>query len=343
MVIGSTAAADAGARARWFDGRSARGRDVQVRWTGSALEVTDGAEVMSYPAAALRVGEAWQGAPLPVHLPDGGTLWLDAAAPPAAALQRRVAPRRPAARMVASWPAVLAALAGVVAFLVWFDRQGAALAADAVLSVVPRAVDLAVGERAFEAIDQRWLQPSALPPARRAAMAQRFHEIAARVAPGQPVHLEFRRTRDGAGVNAFALPHGVIVVLDGLADELTDDELMAALGHELGHLVHRHALRGVAHSFGITAVAAMMLADFSTVAAGGLATLRGLQNSRDAEREADAFARRFVAAGSLPPQALASMWRRFDAIHRRGGASELPDWLSTHPSSEERVRAAQVP
>jgi Zn-dependent protease with chaperone function len=161
-----------------------------------------------------------------------------------------------------------------------------------------------------------------------------------------PVRLVFARLGNErgheAGFNAFALPHGAIVVLDGLAERLSDDELLALLGHELGHVQHRHGLRAVARGFGLLAVAGAVFGDFSIVVAGAMAGVQNLHYSRDAEREADAFSHRFAAAAGLPPQVTAGLWRKLLAEERRRNITGMPLWLSTHPSTEERLREAEA-
>jgi Zn-dependent protease with chaperone function len=338
-----------GHRATYFDGRSNAAQPVQVRVDAGTLEITtdvDDGQPRRYAVDRVAPGERYAGAPLPVALPDGGTLWLDdEAAPVAAALAARADRRRPAARLSASWRAVVACLVALVGLVVWFDRQGAGLAADAALVLVPRRVDDAVGAVAMRAIDKRWLAPSTMDVERRGLVTTRLLALQGRVAPElEGVRIEFRRllsdTRSEAGFNAFALPDGTIVLLDGLAEALTDDELLAVLAHELGHVAHRHGMRSALRGFGLAAVAGAVLGDFSGVVAAGVATLQTFHHSRDAEREADAFMHRAVAAEGLPPQVIASVWRKFAAREQREGGGGLPAWMSTHPPTDERLRAA---
>ena len=50
-------------------------------------------------------------------------------------------------------------------------------------------------------------------------------------------------SRSSQIVNAFALPGGIVRVTDSLLQNLalTDGELAALLGHEMGHILHRHS------------------------------------------------------------------------------------------------------
>lgn len=332
--------------ATWFDGRSSRRHAVQLQIEAQTLVMRplDGSLAARHFALAdLRPAEAWPDSNWPLDLPDGGRLWLGATT--AAMLAPKLPQQAPglAQRLSASWAGALACLVCLLALLVWFDRQGAGLAAQGVLGLMPRSVDQKVGELVEAKFGQLGFQPSRLPMERERALKTRFVEAAAQAAPGVPVQLYFRRqAKSEAGFNAFALPNGSIVVFDGLAQGLSDDELMAVLGHELGHVVHRHGMQNVLRSFGLLSVAGVVLSDFSTVAATVAATVQGMRYSRDAEREADAYARRFIAQQELPPQTLAAVWLKFKAEQRRLGAGEIPGWLSTHPGLDERLATEQA-
>jgi predicted Zn-dependent protease len=84
-----------------------------------------------------------------------------------------------------------------------------------------------------------------------------------------------------------------------------------------------------------------VLGDVSSVSALATAAPALLQarHSRDLEREADGFARQWLAANHIPAQ-------RFDEIlcrmaGHRAGSNEAPAFLSTHPAVDERARCAQ--
>lgn len=332
--------------ARWFDGQRAEGQAVRVSVHGQALHIArdgDGAgAVQSVNLQALPPAERWCNGVLALPLPDGSTLWLDGqSGDVAAALLASAGRRGSVKRLIDRWPAVLACLMALVALVTWFDRQGAGLAAQAALHVVPRSVDQVVGARALETLDAQWLKPSQGNSERQHAVTERFLAQAAAQAPGQTVKVEFRHTRDGPGFNALAFPHGTLVVLDGLFDALSDDELMALLGHELGHLVHRHGMQSVVRSFGLISVAGVVLGDFSTVAAASLGSVQALRYGRDAEREADAYANAFLQQAGLPAEVEASMWRKLLDRERERGTAGSPAWLSTHPPTEERLRRAE--
>jgi Zn-dependent protease with chaperone function len=213
--------------------------------------------------------------------------------------------------------------------------------AAAVLLLVPSRVDQAIGNQAWEMIDKQWFVPTQH-GARCEALGRRFEHSAHSFAPTVTLRpLACRRSQDGAsGFNAFALPNGQIVLMDGLIEAFNDDQLMVILGHELAHVRHRHGMQALMRQLGVLAVAGAVLGDFSTVAATTLATLRGLAYSRDAEREADTEALRFMASAGLPPALWIEVWDRMALEVARSG-SEPPTWLSTHPQISERRRLAE--
>jgi Zn-dependent protease with chaperone function len=73
----------------------------------------------------------------------------------------------------------------------------------------------------------------------------------------------------------------------------SDDEIIAVLAHEIGHVRGRHALRQLLQAAGISALAVAVLGDVSSFSAilGAAPALLHAKHSRDFEREADTFAK----------------------------------------------------
>ncbi len=336
---------------QYFDGISSVGR-AAVAWIEKdalVVEVPDTRDASAapirfhHPLASLGLGERWQHGPYPVALPAGGTLWLqDADAAFVGALLRGAGLRHSVARLWRSWPAVLACLLMLVALLVWLDRQGVALAARAVLPLVPLKVDEAVGQRAWETVDRNWFAASSR-EGMDLNLRLRFDAMAQACGQGRSLRLLFRSSKSGPGFNALALPDGTVVLLDGMAQALTEDEALAVLAHEIGHVVHRHGMGGLVRSLGLLSVAGTVLGDFTTVAASALGTVQGLRYSREAEREADLFARRCLLHVGIDPRVMVTLWGKLAAESTQQGADAIPAWLSTHPRFDERLRAAQQP
>ena len=164
---------------------------------------------------------------------------------------------------------------------------------------------------------------------------QRLLERLARHWPESPY--EFRIEIDDSEIaNAMALPGGLIVVTQGLLDEVeSENELAFVLGHELGHFRNRDHLRalgrGVVLSLVFVAITGGDVAGIGLMAAD--VTLRGF--SRRQETRADEFGLQLVNAeyGHVDQS-----WRLFERWNTEDGAfDEFVNYLSTHPDSGERI------
>lgn len=132
-----------------------------------------------------------------------------------------------------------------------------------------------------------------------------------------------------------------------LLDELvllakTPEQLDSIILHELGHVHHRHMLKRLVHSSVLSIGVALLTGESSGVVDNlvgiGVFTLSNGQ-SRDAEQEADQYAKQAMQAiyGSSEP--LAEMFELF----QQQETIEVPAWLSTHPDLEQRIDAARQP
>jgi predicted Zn-dependent protease len=148
-------------------------------------------------------------------------------------------------------------------------------------------------------------------------------------------------------VNAWCMPGGKIAVYTGLIEqlELTDDELAALMGHEIAHALREHTReqmgRQQATAAG-TAVGKAVLEIFTGVRLGQLGdtfaqVMFVLPNSREQEQEADRIGVELAARAGYDPRAAVSLWQKMAA----SGGGQPPQWLSTHPSHETRIRDLQ--
>ena len=149
-------------------------------------------------------------------------------------------------------------------------------------------------------------------------------------------------------VNAWCMPGGKIAVYTGLIDRLnvTDDELAAVMGHEIAHALREHARERMGRQMATqtaTAVGAAALQIFTGVyidpqLAGTFSqAMFVLPNSRENEQEADFIGVELAARGGYDPRAALTLWTKMGQLG--GGGS--PEWLSTHPSNETRLRDLQ--
>ncbi len=155
------------------------------------------------------------------------------------------------------------------------------------------------------------------------------------------------RLLDSPVVNAFALPGGYVYITRGLLSHLNNEaQLAVVLGHEIGHVVGRHASkRAAAQQFGqlgVIAVAVGAQGVFGGTAgedvlntAGTAAGLLFLSYGRDDERESDRLGVEYSALEGYEAGEGSEFFRSLKRLSERSGSS-LPSFLSTHPDPGER-------
>jgi predicted Zn-dependent protease len=145
--------------------------------------------------------------------------------------------------------------------------------------------------------------------------------------------------------NAFALPGGKIGVHTGLLRVATDSsQLSAVIGHEIAHVLAEHGNERASTTF--VAQSGLQLAEKlgdpsapgrnQILAVLGLGAEVGvlLPFSRAQEREADLMGLDLMARAGFDPRASVALWQNMS----RAGGSAPPEFLSTHPSHESRIR-----
>ena len=150
--------------------------------------------------------------------------------------------------------------------------------------------------------------------------------------------------------NAFALPGGYVFVSRGLLALLNSEaELANVIGHEIGHIAGRHAVRRL--SLGATIAIATELGAWATGivsqrlgqvvgVSGGLAGgLLLAPYSRDQEREADQIGQELAAAAGWDPRGMASFLHTLEREQALSpGRRRGMRFLDSHPSTPERVK-----
>ena len=327
----------------YHDGRSSRVRDVEVCFYPDGDVTIEGKDLsLRLPLDTLRISPRLGRAPRVLTLPDGASCEI----PDDDTLDRHFATAAAssgAPRFVAMlerhWSAALLAVAVSTASLVLIIQFGVPALAHSVAHALPTAVDERLGEGSLAALDETFFEPSELDEATRVELREVFASLENRRDTELTPQLVFRGGGP-IGANAFALPSGIVVVTDQLvALAEGTDQVAGVLAHELGHVVHRHALRSVLEQAGVAVMIAAAMGDvasISSLAATLPVVIVELQYSRRFEREADTYAVSLLEERGLPPEALAEMLAR---LSEGAGEVEIPEYLSTHPDTQERIRA----
>ena len=157
---------------------------------------------------------------------------------------------------------------------------------------------------------------------------------------------EFVVFDDPEQINAFAMPGGKVAVYTGLFKVAQSDaDLAVVIGHEIAHVVARHASERVSQQIlvtGGTLAVAVGTGDMEAskrrlILAGiGMGTAVGvvLPFSRLHESEADAIGILYAAEAGYDPRVALDFWARM----AEEKSDSPPELLSTHPSDATRIR-----
>lgn len=333
-----------GLPARYFDGCHSKRHAVTLTVAEGKLQVHGEAIVLLVEARELSISAPLGSAPRTLTLPGGALLEIDPS-PALDALLAELAHRSSRLeRLQQHWGVALLALVLVAGLALAAYQSFLPWAARTVAPHIPESLSEQLAADTLRLLDRQMLQASRVDPRRQVALQKGFAELAGTEPRIRMPRLLFRSS-PRLGPNALALPDGQIIVLDELlAFSANDEEILAVLAHELGHVRHRHGMRLMLQSSVVSASAALWLGDTSTLAAllGSLVLSSGY--SRAMETEADDYAlERFRRLG-WNGASLAAMLTRLQAVNRDGGQEDgAPggQLFATHPDLDERIRRLQ--
>ena len=147
--------------------------------------------------------------------------------------------------------------------------------------------------------------------------------------------------------NAFALPGGPIRITDSLLKQLnlSDGEIAALIGHEIGHVLNRHSMKRIIKSklFG-TIMEGLTYEDnddhqenfgeaIGEILLRTASYLGELGFSRRDEYEADSTSWDLLIRSKMNPNSVSSMLRKLWQLE---GGTGKTQWESTHPGTKDR-------
>jgi predicted Zn-dependent protease len=155
---------------------------------------------------------------------------------------------------------------------------------------------------------------------------------------------------DNKEINAWCMPGGKVVVYTGLLPVAQNEAALAiVLGHEITHAVAKHGSERMSQSMlaqGLGTVGNILTSKNTQVNnifnnTFGIGAQVGvlLPNSRKQESEADHLGLLFAAMAGYNPREAVPFWQRMSQASQ--GAGKQPEFLSTHPSDEKRIKALE--
>ncbi|MFA5529238.1 MAG: M48 family metallopeptidase [Thiohalomonadaceae bacterium] len=336
----------------FFDGHTSRRTPAQLRVSGNSISVygEDGEQLRpATPLHEVEVSSRIGDTPRLLRFADGAQFeTADNAGVDALLVQGHGGLLH---RLESRLRYVIVGLVAVVACAWALVQYGIPAFAERAAFALPVETSRYLDREVLAFLDRHLLEPTTLTEQEQARLRAHFAAVADDVDPPARVHVEFRRGADTLGPNAIALPSGTIVFTDELVRLAAhEDELIAVLAHEIGHVVRRHGLRQVIQSSLLTAAMVMISGDVSSVSSLVTAlpvTLTELGYSRGFEREADAYAVTTLQARGLSVDHFTAVLARLDRVLRCEGSpgdcgeEKDPRWtsyLSTHPATADRLR-----
>lgn len=157
---------------------------------------------------------------------------------------------------------------------------------------------------------------------------------------------EFNLIEDDKTVNAWCMPGGKVAVYTGLLPIAQDENgLAVVMGHEVAHAIAKHGnermSQGLLAQFGAIGLSLALagspgLTSDIFMQAYGVGAQVGflLPYSRLHESEADRIGLVLMAKAGYDPRGAVALWQRMNAK----GGSRPPEFLSSHPAPESRIR-----
>jgi Zn-dependent protease with chaperone function len=240
---------------------------------------------------------------------------------------------------------VLLSLALAILFIAGMVRYGVPVAARVIAFHLPAGIMKVAADQTMATLDRTVFSPTELDTATRHRLDGHFRPL---IEAHRSHSLSVTYRKSGrVGPNAFALPDGTVVFTDQMVQLAeADDELVAVLAHEAGHVVHRHGMRRVVQDSLLAFALMAITGDVSGTSELFYAMpvmLTELAYSRQFEREADRYALTYLKENDVQTAHFARLMRRIEQWQKeKRGAGSSGHWstyLSTHPSTEDRLKA----
>ena len=149
-------------------------------------------------------------------------------------------------------------------------------------------------------------------------------------------------------VNAFATADGSVRVYSGLMDIMDDNELLAVIGHEIGHVANNDSRDAIKAAYKKEALMDAAASQSTTVASVTDSQLGKIGSSiidskfsRKQEADADLFSYNFLKKNGYNVNAEESAFRILAKMSEGTEASFIDKMMSSHPDSKQRADDAK--
>ena len=137
-------------------------------------------------------------------------------------------------------------------------------------------------------------------------------------------------------VNAFACGDGSVRICAGLMDVMNDEEVMAVIGHEIGHVIHTDSKDAMKNAYVRSAVK-----NAACSASSQIANLTDSELGAMAD-EADAYGVEFCVKNNIDPYGMyKSLNKLLELSNGAPASSYMQRMFSSHPDTAKRVARAK--
>lgn len=333
-----------------FDGQTSRNRPAILRDKGNGeLQLSWEEGDSTHALADVKVSSRLGNTPRYITMPDGGKFETrdNDAVDALLAHNKMHGWAAWVHRLESRWHYVAASLVFMAAFIWTMLQYGLPAASNAIAFALPANVTANVSKETLRQLDEHFFKASELPEKTQKRLQAHFTGMTARLQAPYQFELQFRSGSELLGANAFALPSGKVIMTDELVKlAKNDNELVAVMAHELGHVMHRHGLRQILQHSILTLFLAYATGDASSVAVALPVMLVQLGYSREFEHEADDYAYDYLVDNGIATVYFADILVRIEESHRaRSDKAKREDedrnifeYLSTHPKTAQRIK-----
>ncbi len=326
--------------ATYYDGLTSQGTSVELSLDDQGvLHVQGLPQPVAHALSTVRIDPRLGNTTRSLFFPDGAKCESDDHAALDDLLQRlgKGGFSRLIHALESSWRMALGAAVALLLVMVLAAKWGIPFMARRAANAVPPELAYDLGRSTLQVLDRVMFEPSTLSSERQATLTESFRVMRDKY-PELPLHLIFRR---GHVPNAFALPDGTVVVTDELVELAeNDNEVLAVLAHEIGHVHHRHSLRMALESSTVVLLLSAYLGDvtqLTTLSASLPGVYAQARYSQEHETEADTFALHYLDETGIGRRHFAKILR---ALQKKYGPErkDVLQYIASHPPTSERIR-----
>jgi Zn-dependent protease with chaperone function len=319
----------------YFDERSTRRQPVTVVFHKGVIALRGTGLHRSVRLSKLRISERLENAPRLAYFPDGG--FIEFSDPALERMLAANGYREPwVVRWQQNWPLALLALIALLMVLITGYQWGLPWAADTIAQRVPPSFEQKIGDESLKMMDRSYMEPSKLSAVDQARLRKLFSDMKQPRGEKTPYRLEFRSSMAGPNAFALP-NGVIVMTDELVALAANEQAVLGVLSHELGHVQRRHSLRRLMQAVGTGMAINMLIGDVSGVLATLPTLLLDRSYSREFEREADQYAIDMMRVNHIPLSPMAELFEKIGTMRNKPArnAENGDDEDGTHDHEED--------